>query len=225
MVYLNYEVDDDGTEFVDMLALPGREQAPDAGRGDERGRVKALLGLLGLRELQVVSLRNGLGVLIVNDASGHAQIAFDEQLYGISMTLEEVGRLLKVTRERVRQIESKAYRKLGGSAAAARLFPELAESDTAEDGPYLPGRFPVPERPGDRRLSLGVADLGLEMRESNALLRCGCTTVGDVLATHPDDWIGNLPGFGPQGWLALTRALDALGFWFEGGRWVSDTER
>lgn len=58
-----------------------------------REEIRKVLGQLTLRERQVIELRFGL---------------VDDQDH----TLEEVGRKLKVTRERVRQIEERAIRKL-----------------------------------------------------------------------------------------------------------------
>ena len=56
-------------------------------------QVEALLKTLTYREREIIRLRYGLGD-------------------GYTYTLEEVGRIFKVTRERVRQIEAKAVRKL-----------------------------------------------------------------------------------------------------------------
>jgi RNA polymerase primary sigma factor len=58
-----------------------------------RDRIDATLESLSFREREIIKLRFGLGV-------------------GYSYTLEEVGKLFKVTRERVRQIEAKSLRKL-----------------------------------------------------------------------------------------------------------------
>jgi RNA polymerase primary sigma factor len=58
-----------------------------------RQRIEALLKTLTYREREIIRLRYGLGD-------------------GYTYTLEEVGRIFKVTRERVRQIEAKAVRKL-----------------------------------------------------------------------------------------------------------------
>ena len=58
-----------------------------------RGRINKVLKTLSYREREIIKLRYGLGD-------------------GYSYTLEEVGRIFKVTRERVRQIEAKAVRKL-----------------------------------------------------------------------------------------------------------------
>ena len=58
-----------------------------------RDKIEGLLKTLTYREREIVRLRYGLGD-------------------GYTYTLEEVGRIFKVTRERVRQIEAKAIRKL-----------------------------------------------------------------------------------------------------------------
>lgn len=76
-------IEDDGTE------------RPDKAASHEllRQRIEALLKTLTYREREIIRLRYGLGD-------------------GCTYTLEEVGRIFKVTRERVRQIEAKAVRKL-----------------------------------------------------------------------------------------------------------------
>jgi RNA polymerase primary sigma factor len=58
-----------------------------------RGKIERLLKTLTYREREIIRLRYGLGD-------------------GYTYTLEEVGRIFRVTRERVRQIEAKAVRKL-----------------------------------------------------------------------------------------------------------------
>jgi len=64
-----------------------------AAHGLLRERIENLLKTLTYREREIIRLRYGLGD-------------------GYTYTLEEVGRIFKVTRERVRQIEAKAVRKL-----------------------------------------------------------------------------------------------------------------
>ena len=78
--------------------------APDAAAGQQllKETVKAVLHSLSTRERQVLELRFGL-----HD--------------GRSRTLEEVGREFDVTRERIRQIEAKALRKLRHPTRATRL--------------------------------------------------------------------------------------------------------
>ena len=64
-----------------------------ASNGILRDKIERLLKTLTYREREIIRLRYGLGD-------------------GYTYTLEEVGRIFKVTRERVRQIEAKAVRKL-----------------------------------------------------------------------------------------------------------------
>ena len=58
-----------------------------------RDKIEVVLRSLTYREREIIRLRYGLGD-------------------GYSYTLEETGRIFKVTRERIRQIEAKALRKL-----------------------------------------------------------------------------------------------------------------
>jgi RNA polymerase sigma factor (sigma-70 family) len=64
-----------------------------------RDKVEQALKPLIFRERMIIMLRSGLGD-------------------GYSYTLAEVGRIFGVTRERVRQIEAKALRKLGKGVAS-----------------------------------------------------------------------------------------------------------
>ena len=67
-----------------------------------RDKIDGLLKTLTYREREIIRLRYGLGD-------------------GYTYTLEEVGRIFKVTRERVRQIEAKAVRKLQNPVRSAHL--------------------------------------------------------------------------------------------------------
>jgi RNA polymerase primary sigma factor len=67
-----------------------------------RGKIDELLKTLTYREREIIRLRYGLAD-------------------GYSYTLEECGRIFKVTRERVRQIEAKAVAKLQSPSRADRL--------------------------------------------------------------------------------------------------------
>ncbi len=78
-------------EFVEDEGLPRPEKA--ASNELLREKIDALLKTLTYREREIIRLRYGLGD-------------------GYTYTLEEVGRIFKVTRERVRQIEAKAVKKL-----------------------------------------------------------------------------------------------------------------
>jgi RNA polymerase primary sigma factor len=82
------------SHFGDLLPDGGAE-SPASGASQEmlRGRINKVLKTLSYREREIIKLRYGLGD-------------------GYSYTLEEVGHIFKVTRERIRQIEAKAVRKL-----------------------------------------------------------------------------------------------------------------
>ncbi len=67
-----------------------------------RGKIDELLKTLTFREREIIRLRYGL-------------------VDGYSYTLEECGRIFKVTRERVRQIEAKAVAKLQSPSRSDRL--------------------------------------------------------------------------------------------------------
>jgi len=76
--------------------------ARNANNGILRDRIDSLLKTLTYREREIIRLRYGL-------------------TDGFSYTLEEVGRIFKVTRERVRQIESKAVAKLQNPVRSGML--------------------------------------------------------------------------------------------------------
>ena len=65
-------------------------------------RIDTVLRTLSYREREIIKLRYGIGD-------------------GYTYTLEEVGRIFKVTRERVRQVEAKAIRKLQHPVRARKL--------------------------------------------------------------------------------------------------------
>jgi RNA polymerase primary sigma factor len=67
-----------------------------------RQRIESVLKTLTYREREIIKLRYGIGD-------------------GYTYTLEEVGRIFKVTRERIRQIEAKAIRKLKHPTRARKL--------------------------------------------------------------------------------------------------------
>ncbi len=65
-------------------------------------RIDSILKTLSYREREIIKLRYGIGD-------------------GYTYTLEEVGRIFKVTRERVRQVEAKAIRKMQHPVRARKL--------------------------------------------------------------------------------------------------------
>ena len=87
-------------EFIEDHASDNPLQ--NASRGLLRDKIEDLLKTLTYREREIIRLRYGLGD-------------------GYTYTLEEVGRIFKVTRERVRQIEAKAVRKLQHPVRSEKL--------------------------------------------------------------------------------------------------------
>jgi len=84
----------------------------EAARAMLRSKIEALLKTLTYREREIIRLRYGLGD-------------------GYTYTLEEVGRIFKVTRERVRQIEAKALRKLQHPVRSQQLAGFLEQHQIA----------------------------------------------------------------------------------------------
>jgi len=91
------------SHFGDLLP-DGTVESPAIGAAQEmlRSRINKVLKSLSYREREIIKLRYGLGD-------------------GYSYTLEEVGHIFKVTRERIRQIEAKAVRKLQQPSRSAEL--------------------------------------------------------------------------------------------------------
>jgi RNA polymerase primary sigma factor len=92
------------SHFGDLLPDSGAEN-PSIGAAQEmlRTRIAKVLKTLSYREREIIKLRYGLGD-------------------GYSYTLEEVGHIFKVTRERIRQIEAKAVRKLQQPSRSQELI-------------------------------------------------------------------------------------------------------
>ena len=86
-----------------------------ATNGILRDKIENLLKTLTYREREIVRLRYGL-------------------TDGYNYTLEEVGRIFKVTRERVRQIEAKAVRKLQNPVRAQQLESFVPDNPLFDDG-------------------------------------------------------------------------------------------
>jgi len=94
-------------EFIE--ASDGDNPVRCAGNSMLRKKIEELLQTLTFREREIIRLRYGL-------------------VDGYSYTLEEVGRIFKVTRERVRQIEAKAVAKLQSPSRVERLEGFLKDS-------------------------------------------------------------------------------------------------
>ena len=95
---LEAPVGDEGETLVGHLVRDVKSGSPEdaAIRGELAKEVEQAMGPLNEREREVLRLRYGLGM--------------DREL-----TLEEIGRRLSLTRERIRQIEAKAFAKIRAS--------------------------------------------------------------------------------------------------------------
>lgn len=94
---------DEDNKFSDLLSKDDETIAESgAGRRMLRGRISKLLETLSYREREIINLRFGLGD-------------------GYNYTLEEVASIFQVTRERIRQIEDRAIRKLQDPSRSAEL--------------------------------------------------------------------------------------------------------
>ncbi len=95
--------DSEDSYFSDFIE-DGAAECPVSSAGSEmlKDRIEEVLKTLTYREREIIKLRYGIGD-------------------GYTYTLEEVGRIFKVTRERVRQVEAKAIRKLQHPVRARKL--------------------------------------------------------------------------------------------------------
>ncbi|MBI1190769.1 MAG: RNA polymerase sigma factor RpoD [Tepidisphaera sp.] len=89
--------------FGDFIEDDSQHAPGDVAASDMlKARIESVLKTLTYREREIIKLRYGIGD-------------------GYTYTLEEVGRIFKVTRERVRQVEAKAIRKLQHPVRARKL--------------------------------------------------------------------------------------------------------
>ena len=96
--------DDDGKSTLGDFIADDKILSPEqeSSRRILRDQVNMILNDLSEKERQILELRHGL-----ND--------------GITHTLEEVGKVFNVTRERIRQIEAKAHEKIRQHEQSNRL--------------------------------------------------------------------------------------------------------
>ncbi len=103
--------DEDDKSFGDFIEDQGAENPSEmAGSLILKEKIRDVLGTVSERERQVLELRFGL-------------------VDGYGRTLEELGRQFKVTRERIRQIEAKALKKMRHPTRCRHLQGFLAVSD------------------------------------------------------------------------------------------------
>ncbi len=103
--------EDEDRDFGDFIADETAESPIDAATQEMlKEKISSVLKTLTYREREIIKLRYGLSD-------------------GYTYTLEEVGRMFKVTRERVRQIEASAVRKLKAPVRSRQLEGYLDSTD------------------------------------------------------------------------------------------------
>src|SRR5579859_219102 len=126
-VSMDRPVGEDGDSGLDDFLEDSSTESPvtSALQRSLRDQLDVVLGSLSGREREIVRLRYGLGT-------------------GYAYTLEDVGKLFNVTRERVRQIEAKALRKLQHPLRSRQLagFLEGLQQTSSE---HEPSRGPSEE--------------------------------------------------------------------------------
>ncbi len=102
------------SQFGDFIEDERQETPAETATSEMlRSRINDVLKTLTYREREILKLRYGIGD-------------------GYTYTLEEVGRIFKVTRERVRQVESKAIRKLQHPVRRRRLTSFIEQAEEME---------------------------------------------------------------------------------------------
>ena len=117
---LDQQVGDQDDSFFGDFLQDHREEDPlyETHQAALKSRINEAMEHLNYREREILKLRYGLAD-------------------GYSYTLEEVGRIFSVTRERVRQIESKAVRKLQQPYRSKALSSFLDGVETYVDGTLI----------------------------------------------------------------------------------------
>ncbi len=147
-----------------------RQGAPSDAAAAEmlRSRIESVLKTLTYREREIIKLRYGIGD-------------------GYTYTLEEVGRIFKVTRERVRQVEAKAIRKLQHPVRARKLqgFVDgsVYREVRGEAGAGAPGR----QRSADRAPAPEEAAVTGDDEREDAMLEGTAMDEPDVVEDMGED--------------------------------------
>jgi RNA polymerase primary sigma factor len=117
-VSLDKPVGDEADSSISDFLEDHRTESPAGSATQDmlKQRIELVLKSLTYREREIIKLRYGIGD-------------------GYTYTLEEVGRIFKVTRERVRQVEAKALRKLQHPVRARKLAGFIEGGDPIEARP------------------------------------------------------------------------------------------
>lgn len=169
-----------------------------------------LLQLLDRRQQDVLNLRGGLGLVRVRQPNGQIKLVPNEADLGIDLTLFNIGDVLNMTRERVRQLERNALDKMYAYGEASQEVARLARESLGD----------AVKR--DPRLLLLTSELQLEEREINLLVDCGFFIVAQCLGVTPASF-AELPNSGPAKAGMILLALEQIGFSWRNGHWLDTT--
>jgi RNA polymerase primary sigma factor len=129
-----------------------------------RDRIEAVLKTLTYREREIIKLRYGIGD-------------------GYTYTLEEVGRIFKVTRERVRQVEAKAIRKLQHPVRARKLQ-GFVEGVHKNKGAQLHAAHPKASRNGSKSAAAQSAAPGPSQNSERSAPESGVAMSAEPFVSH-----------------------------------------
>lgn len=123
---------------------------------------------------------------------------------GVKRSLEEVGKIIGVTSERIRQIEAKALRKMRTPSRLCKM-------------PALFGFVPpelkskVNTEVTDIDFDTDILDLDLSARAYNCLKRFAINTVGDILNYPKEDW-SKVKNLGRKATLEIQDKMRKVGY-------------
>ncbi len=140
---------------------------------EEMEAIKIALRSLTLTERKIIILRFGLGMN--EDGSTNANE------YGKWKTLEEVADILEVTRERIRQIETRALKKLSNTSHPLRHSIQLHSEGTMQK------KITVDGEGGETENSIALSEILENQRWIDTLERRGIYTIADYRClSHKD---------------------------------------
>jgi RNA polymerase primary sigma factor len=135
------------SEFVPDVRVANPSEV--GSRDTLKHRIEGVLKTLSYREREIIKLRYGIGD-------------------GYTYTLDEVGRIFRVTRERIRQVEAKAIRKLQQPLRARKLQPfvdtrvyKKLEAAGDSDLARAPADTPSVSQPAQEAEHADAADRGV----------------------------------------------------------------
>lgn len=148
--------------------------------------------------------------------------------YGLGYTLEETGKEFGVTRERIRQIENKAFRKLRhpNRLQAMRAIPFEEHKQICIENNQLKAKVDILTHKLSEKNntdlssneiiakssyeSIPLENLELSVRSYNCLKRAGCNTIGDVKKLMDEGTLQNVRNLGKKSCKEITDRMSEV---------------